>query len=88
MTVQATAAQIASQIATPAGESRTVDILHKVGGALPFRAVWVGAAIQNMAAKIDFEVLSLPGGSAIAGLLWIYAIATASIKRAATQIRA
>jgi hypothetical protein len=83
MTVQATA----RHTATPAGESPTVDILHKVGGALPFRAVWMGAAIQNAVAKIDFEVLSLPGGSAIAGFLWIYAIAMASIRRAATQIR-
>ena len=84
MTVQATA----TQIATPAGESPTVDILHKVGGALPSRAVWMEAAIQNMVAKIDFEVLSLPGGSAIAGLLWIYAIAMASIRCTATQTRA
>jgi hypothetical protein len=50
-------------------------------------AVWMGAAIQNVVAKFDFEVLSLPGGSLIAVLLWLYANAIGSIRRAATQVR-
>jgi hypothetical protein len=40
-------------------------------------AVRIGAAIQNVCAKVDFEVLSLPGGSLIAVLLWLYAGARA-----------
>jgi hypothetical protein len=51
-------------------------------------AVRVGAAIQNVCANLDFEVLSLPGGSVIALLLWIYAIAMNSIRRAAAQVHA
>jgi hypothetical protein len=37
-------------------------------------AVRMGAAIQNVCANVDFEVLSLPGGSLIALLLWLYAM--------------
>jgi hypothetical protein len=37
--------------------------------------VRIGTAIQNVGAKVDFEVLSLPGGSLIAVLLWLYASA-------------
>jgi len=51
-------------------------------------AVRIGAAIQNVCANVDFEVLSLPGGSLIAVLLWLYAIAMGSVRRAATQVRA
>ncbi len=47
-------------------------------------ALRIGAAIQNVGATVDFEVLSLPGGSLIAILLWSYATATGSIRRAAT----
>jgi hypothetical protein len=36
-------------------------------------AARIGAAIQCAGAKIDFEVLSLPGGSLIAALLWLCA---------------
>jgi hypothetical protein len=50
-------------------------------------AVRVGAAIQNVCANVDFEVMSLPGGSLFAVLLCLYAIAMSSIRRAATQIR-
>jgi hypothetical protein len=50
-------------------------------------AARVGAAIQNVCANLDFEVMSLPGGSLIAVLLWLYAIAMSSIRRAATEIR-
>ena len=38
-------------------------------------AVRIGVAIQNVCANVDFEVLSLPGGSLIAVLLWLYATA-------------
>jgi hypothetical protein len=38
-------------------------------------AVRIGAAIQNVCANVDFEVMSLPGGSLIAVLLWLYAAA-------------
>jgi hypothetical protein len=51
-------------------------------------AARVGAAIQNVCANVDFEVMSLPSGSLIAVLLWLYAIAISSIRRAATEIRA
>jgi hypothetical protein len=44
-------------------------------------AVWMGAAIQDMAAKIDVEVLSLPGGSLIVGLLWIYGGARQALRK-------
>jgi hypothetical protein len=37
--------------------------------------VRMGAAIQSVCANVDFEVLSLPGGSLIALLLWLYATA-------------
>jgi hypothetical protein len=35
------------------------------------------AAMQKACANVDFEVLSLPGGSLIAFLLWLYATAVA-----------
>jgi len=35
----------------------------------------VGAAVQNLGASLDYDVLALPGGSLIAILLWIYASA-------------
>jgi hypothetical protein len=49
-------------------------------------AVRIGAAIHNVSANVDFEVLSLPGGSLIAVLLWIFA-SVGSLRRAATQVR-
>jgi hypothetical protein len=39
----------------------------------------IGAVIQYVCANVDFEVVSLPGGSLIAVLLWLYAIAMGSI---------
>jgi hypothetical protein len=36
-------------------------------------AARIAAGIQSVGAHIDFEVLSLPGGSVIAVLLWLYA---------------
>ena len=47
-------------------------------------AVRIGAAIQRVGAKVDFEVLSLPGGSLIAVLFWLCA-SVAPIRRAATR---
>ena len=38
-------------------------------------AVRIGAVIQNVYANVDFEVLSLPGGSLIAVFHWLYATA-------------
>jgi hypothetical protein len=34
----------------------------------------VAAVIQNVCANVDFDVVSLPGGSLIAILLWLYAL--------------
>jgi hypothetical protein len=33
----------------------------------------MGAVIQDVCANVDFELVSLPGGSLIAVLLWLYA---------------
>jgi hypothetical protein len=55
---------------------------------IEFGAVRIGAAIQGISANVDFDVLSLPGGSLIAILLWLYASAVGSIKRASTSVRA
>jgi len=44
-------------------------------------AAWIGAAIQNVSANLDFEVLSWPGGSVIAVLLWFYASAMGFLRR-------
>ena len=46
--------------------------------------VRIGAAIHGLYANVDLEVLSLPGGSLIAVVLWLYAIGLGSIARAAT----
>jgi hypothetical protein len=51
-------------------------------------AVRIGALVQVICANVDLEVLSLPGGSLIAVLLSLYAIAKGSTRGAATQIRA
>jgi hypothetical protein len=51
-------------------------------------AVRIGAAIQDICANVDFEIVSLPGGSLIAILLSLYAITMGSIRRAAIQYRA
>ena len=47
-------------------------------------AVRIGAAIQRAGAKVDFEVLSLPGGSLIALLLCLCAVVD-PIRRAAAN---
>jgi hypothetical protein len=51
-------------------------------------AVRIGAAIQNICANVDFDVLSLPGGSLITVVLWLYANASGSQRRASTEVRA
>jgi hypothetical protein len=51
-------------------------------------AVRIGAAIQNVYANVDFDVLSLPGGSLIAAVLWLYARAASSVRRATMRVRA
>jgi hypothetical protein len=51
-------------------------------------AVRMGAAIQNVCANVDFDVLSLPGGSLIAVFLWLYAGARGFMGRASTRVRA
>lgn len=45
-------------------------------------AARIAAGIQSVGANFDFEVLSLPGGSVIAVLLWLYASAMSTLKRA------
>jgi hypothetical protein len=45
----------------------------------------VAARIQAIGAGFDPEVLSLPGGSLIAVLLWLYAATVASLHRAPPQ---
>ena len=47
-------------------------------------AVRIGGAVQDLCANVDFEIVSLPGGSLIAILLSLYAIAMGYIRRAAT----
>jgi hypothetical protein len=50
-------------------------------------AVRIGAAIQNVCANLDFEVLSLPGGCLIAVLLWLYATTMDSMSGASRLVR-
>jgi hypothetical protein len=39
-------------------------------------AGWIVARVQSIGSSFDPEVLSLPGGSIIAILLWLYAAST------------
>jgi len=48
-------------------------------------AVRIGAAIQNMCANVDFDILSLPGGSLLAVALWLYAGAAGSVRRVRSE---
>ena len=48
-------------------------------------AARIAAGIQRVGANFDFEVLSLPGGSVIAALLWLYASTMGAAKRTAAQ---
>ena len=47
----------------------------------------IAARIQSIGVGFDPEVLSLPGGSAIAVFLWLYASAVMSLKRSAWHNR-
>ncbi len=47
-------------------------------------AARIGSAIQDLYANVDFEIVSLPGGSLIAVLLSLYAITMGYFRRAAT----
>jgi hypothetical protein len=49
-------------------------------------AARIAAGMQNVGANFDFELLSLPGGSLIAVLFWLYA-STATVTRHATRNR-
>jgi hypothetical protein len=51
-------------------------------------AARIGAMLHNIGANVDFEIISLPGGSLLAIFLSFYAIAMGSIRGAATQNRA
>lgn len=47
----------------------------------------LAARIQSIGVSFDPEVLSLPGGSASAVFLWLYASAMVTLKRAASHDR-
>jgi hypothetical protein len=47
----------------------------------------IAAQIHNVGASFDPEVLSLPGGSIIAVLLWLYANTRLTLQRGAPSIR-
>jgi hypothetical protein len=51
-------------------------------------AARIAAGIQRVGANFDFEVLSLPGGSLIAALLWLYASKMGTPRRTGPQYRA
>jgi hypothetical protein len=53
----------------------------KVGGAIGAGVARIAAGVQGVGANFDFEVLSLPGGSVIAVLLWLCASSMAAVKR-------
>jgi hypothetical protein len=50
-------------------------------------AARIAAGIQRVGENFDFEVLSLPGGSVIAALLWLYASTMGTPKRTGPQYR-
>jgi hypothetical protein len=50
-------------------------------------AARIGAGMQSLGANFDYEVLSLPGGTWLAVLLWVYASTLAAIKRVAPKRR-
>ena len=47
----------------------------------------IAAQIHDVGASFDPEVLSLPGGSIIAVLLWLYASTRLTLKRGAPSVR-
>jgi hypothetical protein len=48
-------------------------------------AVRIVAAMQSVCANVDVDVLSLPGGSLIAVLVWLYASAAGLIRRTSAR---
>ena len=44
-------------------------------------ATRIAVAVQAAAANVDLEVLSLPGGSVFAVVLWLYAIVVTGVER-------
>jgi hypothetical protein len=50
-------------------------------------AARIAAGMQSVGANFDYEVLSLPGGTWLAVLLWIYASTLAAVKRVAPKRR-
>jgi hypothetical protein len=44
-------------------------------------AARIAAGMQNVGANFDFELLSLPGGSLMAVVLWLYASTMATVTR-------
>jgi hypothetical protein len=48
-------------------------------------AAQIAARVPLGGANFDFEVLSLPGGSVIAALLWLYASTAGAAKRISPQ---
>jgi hypothetical protein len=53
---------------------------------LELGAVRICTAIQRVCVTLDFEILSLPGGSLIAVLLWLYTGVMGCMRRASTAI--
>jgi hypothetical protein len=49
-------------------------------------AVRICTAIQKVCVNLDFEILSLPGGSLIAVVLWLYTGVLGCMRRASTPI--
>lgn len=50
-------------------------------------AARIAAGMQSVGANFDYEVLSLPGGTWLAVLLWVYASTLAAAKRVAPKRR-
>jgi len=48
-------------------------------------AAQIGVRIQSIGVNFDPEVLSLPGGTAIAAILWLYASTMVALKRCAPR---
>jgi hypothetical protein len=50
-------------------------------------AAQIGVRIQSIGVNFDPEVLSLPGGTAIAVILWLHASTMVALKRCAPRLR-
>jgi len=51
-------------------------------------AAQIGVRIQSIGVNFDPEVLSLPGGTVIAVILWLYASTMLALERCAPRFRA